>query len=126
MSTSIELVKQLATAFQNKDKQAFRALLHDEYTFQGPMMQMTSPDEAAEFLSKCPMKAKHENATYAEAGDKVIQVFDWVVSEPFQNTFRMCSMVTLKDEKVYKEELIYDSAQFPKEFLAQMSQGTCS
>jgi hypothetical protein len=72
------------------------------------------------------VKAKHENAIYAELGNKVIQIFDWIVTEPFQNTFRMCSIVTIKDNKILKEELIYDSSKFPKEFLEQMSQGSCA
>ncbi|MDP3920686.1 MAG: nuclear transport factor 2 family protein [Candidatus Omnitrophota bacterium] len=126
MSANIEIVKQIAKAFQSKDKEGFRSLLHDRYTFQGPVMQMSSPDEAAEYLSKCPMVATYQNALYTSADDKVVQVFDWVVSEPFQETFRMCSVVTIKDGKVFREELIYDSAKFPKEFLEQMSQGNCS
>lgn len=126
MSKSIELVKQLTEAFKNKDKEGLRALLHDKYTFQGPLMQMQSPDEAVEFMSKCPMKAKHENTIIAEADGKVLQVFDWVVTEPFKETFRMCSVVTIKDQKILKEELIYDSSKFPKDFLEKMNQEACS
>ncbi len=120
MSQSIEIVKKLIKAFEIKDQATFASLLHPRYTFKGAMMQMNNPKEAVEFMAQCPFKAKHQNAQFHEAGDTVIQIFDWVVEEPFKGTIHMCSVITLKDGKVFSEELFYDSAKFPKEVLEGM------
>ncbi len=120
MTEAIEIVKKLNRAFETKDQAAFASLLHPRYTFKGSMMQMNSPKEAVEFLAQCPFKAKHQNAQFHEAGDTVIQIFDWVVEEPFKGTIHMCSVITLKGGKVLSEELFYDSAKFPKEVLEGM------
>jgi hypothetical protein len=71
-------------------------------------------------LSHCPVKATNENVQFYVAGDHVIHTFDWVIHEPVQSTIRMCSVITLKDEKVFAEELFYDSARFPQEVLEAM------
>ena len=117
MSQAIETVKKLNLAFETKDQATFASLLHPRYTFRGSLMQMNSPKEAVEFLAQCPFKAKSHNVRFYEAGDTVIQTFDWDVQEPFKGTIRMCDVITLKDGKIISEELFYDSAKFPKEIL---------
>jgi hypothetical protein len=57
------------------------------------------------------------------AGDTVTHTFDWVVNEPFKGTIRMCNVIRLKDGKVFREELFYDSAKFPKEVLEGLKAG---
>ncbi len=120
MAQTIEIVKRLSRAFETKNQAAFALLLHPRYTFKGSLMQLGSPKEAVEFLAQCPFKAKNRNVQFHEAGDTVIQIFDWVVEEPFKGTIHMCSVITLKGGKVLSEELFYDSAKFPKEVLEGM------
>lgn len=120
MSQAIEMIKKLNQAFETKDKAVFGSLLHPKYTFRGPLMAMNSPEEAVEFLGNCPFKAKSENVQFHAAGDTVVQIFDWVVSEPFKGTIRMCDIITFKDGKIFAEELFYDSSKFPKEILESM------
>ena len=119
MPENIEIVKKLNQAFDRRDSKAFRALLHDSYTFRGPMMQFSSADEAAAFMSQCPMRAHNENVTFISESGRVVQAFDWKVTEPFQKTIRMCEILTLKEGKVVASELFYDSAQFPEEAKAE-------
>lgn len=120
MSQKIETVKKLHRAYETKDVQTFRALLHDQYTFHGPMMEVNGADEAAQTFTNCPFQGSNENVRFYEAGDHVIHTFDWVVREPFQASIRMCSVITFKDGRVFAEELFYDSAQFPQEVLESM------
>jgi len=120
MSQEIEVVKKLHRAFETKDAAAFRALLHEKYTFRGPMMEINGPEEAEQMLAHCPAKGKNENLQFYVAGDHVIQTFDWVIGEPVPSTIRMCSVITLRDGKVFAEELFYDSARFPQEILESM------
>ena len=117
MTQAIEIVKKLNQAFETKDQATFASLLHPSYKFRGSLMQMNSPKEAVEFLAHCPFKSKSQNVRFYEAGDTVIQTFDWVVEEPFKGTIRMCDVIILKDGKIISEELFYDSAKFPKEIL---------
>ena len=120
MSEAIEIVEKLNQAFETKDQVAMRSLLHEKYTFRGSLMALQSPEEAVQFLANWPFEAKSENIQFFVAGDTVTQIFDWVVKEPFQGIIRMCDVVTLKDGKVFSEELFYDSAKFPKEVLESM------
>jgi hypothetical protein len=120
MSDPISIVKQLSKAFETKNVEAYRALLHPKYTFSGPCMQFSNPDEAVAMLGECPMKARSENAQFIASGDQVVSIFDWVVSEPFQATIRMAEHTTIKDGKILRSELFYDSAKFPAEFMEAM------
>jgi ketosteroid isomerase-like protein len=120
MSQATEIVKKMNLAFETKDQAAMRALLHPQYTFRGSLMSMNSPKEAVEFLGQCPFKGKSKNIQFYEAGDTVVQTFDWEVTEPFQSTIRMCDVIKLKDGKAISEELFYDSAKFPKEVLESL------
>ena len=120
MTDAIEIIKKLNKAFETKDQSAFGSLLHPKYTFKGPLMQMNSPQEAVGFLANCPFKAKSENVQFFVSGNTVTQLFDWVVKEPFNGTLRMCDVITLKDGKIYAEELFYDSAKFAKGILESL------
>jgi hypothetical protein len=120
MSDSIQIVKQLTKAFETKNAPAFRALLHSNYTFHGPCMKFGSPDEAAEFLKQCPFKARSENTHYIASGNEVVQTFDWVISEPFEATIRMAEHLTLKDDKILRAELFYDTSKMPSEAMEGM------
>jgi limonene-1,2-epoxide hydrolase len=120
MSDPISIVKQLNKAFETKNVQAYKSLLHPRYTFSGPCMKAAGPDEAAAMLNECPMKGHTENLKIVASGNDVVQIFDWVVSEPFQATIRMANYLTLQDGKVLREEIVFDTAKFPAEFVESM------
>jgi len=121
MSDAIKLIKKMDEAFKAKDTEGFRATLHPEYSFKGPMMGFDNVDEAVAFVENCPFEFHNENETYAEQGDKIFRVFDWVVTAPFQKTIRMVEYMKMKDGKLHSAELFYDTAEFPQEAMAAMA-----
>lgn len=123
MSDAIEVIKKMDAAFQAKDKENFRSTLHPEYSFKGPMMGFANVEEAVAFVENCPFDFHNENEIYAEQGDTIFRVFDWVVTAPFQKTIRMMEHMTMKDGRVHFAELFYDTAQFPQDVMAQMATG---
>lgn len=118
MTTSKEIVKKYATAFLNKDKETARALLHNDYTFIGPMMQLSSADEAMAMLENFPFVASEKNVTLLSEGDLVVKRFDWAVEAPFKAIIPMTEWIDIQDNKIKSCQLFYDTALFPKEALA--------
>ena len=110
----LQVAKALSEAFETKDLNKVRSLLHPEYTFKSPSMNFQSPEEAIRALKLFPFKAKNENARYTVQENQVVQIFDWVVREPFPMSVRMCDSLTIKDGKVICEELFYDASRLPK------------
>ncbi len=122
MTAPIDLVKQYVEACGSKDVDTMGSLLHDSFTFAGPCMSFNSKEEMLGFMSQCPFECKHENTTFISEGAKVVQIFDWVVTKPFELTTRMCEVMTVEDGKIRSAELFYDSAKFPTEFMEQMKE----
>ncbi len=123
MTDTIELVKSYNDAFQSKDIDTARNLIHPAFTFKGPMMEMDSPDEYFALMSKCPVACSHQNVNFVASGDKVVTTFDWVVTSPVEANLRMCEVLTIKDNKILKSELFYDTAKFPQEIVDIMQAG---
>lgn len=119
---NIEIVNKLDKAFREKDEATYADLLHPEYTFEGPMMRLNSKEEAVTFMKTCPFSFHNENSQYIVEGGKVIRLFDWVVTAPFEGRFRMAEYLFIENGKVRSTELFYDTAPFPKEAMQQMMQ----
>ncbi len=115
MTNNIDIVKRVNKAFETKDIEAAKALLHPKYTFKGPMMEANSPQELLEFMKMCPFSCQSENVSFVSEGNKVVQTFDWVSSAPVKFRMRMCDVMTIEDGKIRSEEMFYDTAKFPKE-----------
>lgn len=115
MSQALEVVKRVSEAWEKKDTKTYRSLLHNDYKFQGPMMEMCSADEAEAFAQNCPFSCSSENATYVAEGNKVVKIFDWIVTSPVKFQLRMVEFSVVEDGKIRSVELFYDTAKFPKE-----------
>ena len=118
MTTPKEIAQKYATAFLGGEKETARALLHDDYTFVGPMMQLNSADEAMGLLENFPFVASEENVTIVTEGNLVVKKFDWKVTAPFEALIPMTEWFDIQDGKIKSCQLFYDSALFPKEAMA--------
>ena len=128
MSQAIELVKRVNKALEKKDIKAYRDLLHSNYRFRGPMMELNDPDEAAAVMEACPFTHHNENAVYLNDGDKVVVIFDWVVTAPVKFSIHMAECLTVKDGLIAASELFFDTAKFPPEameVMASMEKTSC-
>ncbi|MDA0737452.1 MAG: nuclear transport factor 2 family protein [Nitrospirae bacterium] len=126
MSALVEVAKAMAKAWEEKDEAAFRACLHADYSFKGPMMEMNSVDEAIHFMNRCPFESTTENCEVVVEGQKLVHIFDWNVTAPFQATIPMVEVMEFEGEKVKHARLFFDSAFFPAELKAQMMAKTAA
>ena len=120
MSRLIEVAKKMTEAWQRKDQVAFRACLHDDYTFKGPMMEMKSANEAVECMTRCAFESTSENCEVCVDGNTLVHVFDWKVTAPFRATIPMVEVMEFEGEKIKRSRLFFDSALFPAEVKEQM------
>lgn len=128
MHQAIDLVKRVNKALETKDIKTYRSLLHSNYKFKGPMMELNDPDEAAAVMEACPFNYHNENVVYVNEGDKVVTIFDWVVTAPVKFSIYMAECLTVKDGKIIGSELFFDTAKFPPEameILASMEKTSC-
>lgn len=121
MGNSAEIVKKLDQAWKNKDESAMRLLLHPDYHFKGPMMEMKSVDEAIVFMKDCPFECDTQTSMLISEGNKAVHVFDWHVTAPFQATIPMVEVLEIEDNKIKKARLFFDTALFPEEAKTMMS-----
>ena len=126
MSTMLDVAKKMTAAWEKKDEVAFRACLHENYTFKGPMMEMRSPTEAVEFMKRCAFESTSQNCEVIVEGTRLVHVFDWTVTVPFQATIPMVEVMEFEGNKVKRARLYFDSALFPAEVKEQMMSATAA
>jgi hypothetical protein len=118
MSNMKEAVMKMDKAWGEKDETAFRALIHDDYTFQSPMSALKSADEAIALLKIFPFTANTKNHEFIIEDNKVVHVFDWEATAPFQKTIPMTEIVEFDGGKAKKVRLFYDTGLFPQDVMA--------
>ena len=128
LSQATDLVKRVNKALETKDIKTYRSLLHSDYRFRGPMMELNDPDEAAAVMEACPFTYRNENAVYVNEDERVVVVFDWVVTAPVKFSIHVVEYWSVNDGKVLASELFFDTAKFPAEameILASMEKTSC-
>ncbi len=120
MSTLTDVAKRLTKAWEDRDEAAFRACLHDDYSFKGPMMEMKSANEAVACMRRHAFEFTNTNCEVVVEGQTLVHMFDWNVTAPFQATIPMVEVMGFEGDKVKRARLFYDSALFPAEVKAQM------
>jgi len=126
MSTLIDVAKRMTKAWEEKDESTFRACIHDDYTFKGPMMEMRSANEALECMRQCTFEFTNENCEVVVEGNTLVHIFDWKVTAPFQATIPMVEVMEFEGKKVKRARLFFDSALFPAEVKQQMMAETAA
>ena len=121
MTSNTEIVKKMMKAWENKDGDIVRSLLHDDYQGSCPMMGTIDADQCVEFIKDCPYGGKSINHEIIAEGDKVAQSFDWVITSPFQATVPMVEIMEFKNGKVKTSKMYFDTALFPAEDTEQVS-----
>ena len=122
MTTNKEIVKELSEAWFSKNEGTFRKYLHADFQFKDPMMEVNGIEDVIASLKECPFESSMENAVLLSQNDKVVNIFDWVVTAPFQANIPCVEIVTFEGDKVISSRCYYDTALLPAEFLAEMQQ----
>ena len=114
MNEPLELIQNYNASFADKNIDKVRTLLHDNFTFTGPMMQFGSPDEFANAMREFGFDCSNENVQFVSEDSIVVQVFDWVVTAPFKASIPMCEIFKIEEGKIFSSKLFFDTAKFPK------------
>lgn len=122
MTTKQAIVEALAQAWVTKDDIVFRKYMHVDVRMDGPMMAFESLDDLLDSMKDCPFESTCQNSDIIVQGDKVVHVFDWVVTAPFQATIPTVEVMAFEGDKVKKSRLFYDTAILPADFIEQMKQ----
>lgn len=120
MTDLVEIAKKLDTAWRAKDEATYRALLHKDYYFKGPKMEMKGVDEAVEFMKNCPFESHNENCEVVVQENKLVHIFDWIGTAPFQVTIPMVEVMEFEGSKLKKARLFFDTAKFPAQAIGAM------
>lgn len=120
MTNTKEIIMKMDQAWSAKDESTMRSLLHEEYHFKGPMMEINGPDESIAVMNDFPFEYHNENEDLIVEDNKAVHIFDWVITAPFKATIPMTEVLELEDNKVKKARLFFDTALFPAEIKAQM------
>lgn len=124
MNKNIELVQKYNEAFAKQDIETVCSYLHENFTFEGPMMQFSSKKEFAAGMKGCPFECSNQNVRFISDGDNIVQIFDWKVTSPFKGNIPMCEWLVIKDNKIHSSRLFFDTAKFPSEVMEQMKTAT--
>jgi ketosteroid isomerase-like protein len=120
MST-LDIVKKAYAAWDAKDIEALRTILHPEYKAKMPGgMEIVGLEGAKACLDACPFQdPRSENETYIVEGDRVVRIWDMVADKPVQVRSRMAELSVVKDGKIFFNEAFFDLSGFPKELCDQ-------
>lgn len=112
--SNTDIVKKFSDAFCRGDIGAIKQVVAENYSFKGPMMQLEGREALIAFIENMPMVMSEKNSTYIEQGDTVVKQCRFEFSVPPIGLQEMCEVFTLKDGKITKAQLYYDTAAFPK------------
>lgn len=120
--SNLELVKKAYKAWEAKDIEALRPILHPDYKAKMPGgMEIVGIDGAQKCLEQCPFESHSENEVYVAEGDKVVRIWDMVTTAPQAFRLRMAELNVVKDGKIILNEAFFDSGSFPKEVQEQFA-----
>ncbi len=123
MSKTLELVKEAYKAWESKDAEALKKVLHADYVAKMPGgMEIKGIDGAIHCLSQCPFESHGENEIYVTEGDSVVRMWDMVAEGEKGFRVRMAELTVVKDGKILANEAFFDSKAFPKEAQEQFEE----
>lgn len=110
---SKQIVERYYAAFAEHDLGKARALLTDDFTFKGPVMEASSADDMMAKLSAFGCDYESEVRGMIADGDRVAVNFTCTFRAPFQGVFDMCEWFTVRGGKIAASELFYDATNMP-------------
>jgi len=108
-----KVVDEFYRTMAEKDKLALRAVLADDFTFKGPMMAFNNPDAFVEGMMSMPFSADIIGSRFIADRSHVVHVFVWSMTAPTNAAIPMCEVISLRDDKVLRSELYFDTKLFP-------------
>ena len=114
MTTASEVFNDYLSAFESGDMDRARALVTDDFSFDGPMLQVDGKDAFFEAVSDLPSIIKgHTILKQFEDGDEVCSIYDFEIETPAgAGSVTMAEWCTVRDGRLASARLVFDTAAF--------------
>lgn len=119
----IDVVKQYFEAFGRKNIPGMSKLMHEDYHFMGPTMEVQGRAQMEQVMKELPFVADDEDVELTENVNVVVRKLNWHVREPFEAVIPMCEWLVVEEGRIRSSNLYYDTGKFPEEFLKQLKAG---
>ena len=112
--TASEVFNNYLSAFGSNDMERARALVADDFSFDGPMLQVQGKDAFFEAMSGLPSIMKgHKILKQFEDGDEVCSIYDFEIETPAgSGSVTMSEWCTVEDGQLKSARLLFDTAAF--------------
>ena len=111
---AMQTVAEFYEAIGRKDMKRLRGLLTSDFTFSGPMMVASSPDEFVTAMTQMPFEATVSGSRFIAENGRVAHAFVWSMTAPTKADIPMCEILATSGGKIKSSELYYDARLFPK------------
>ncbi len=114
MATASEVFNDYLSAFESGDMDRARALVADDFSFEGPMLQVDGKDAFFEAVSDLASIIKgHTILKQFEDGDDVCSIYDFEIETPAgAGSVTMSEWCTVRDGRLTSARLVFDTAAF--------------
>ena len=114
MPTASEVFNDYLSAFESGDMDRARALVADDFSFEGPMLQVDGKDAFFEAVSDMASIFKgHTILKQFEDGNEVCSIYDLEIEAPGgAGSVTMSEWCTVQDGRLTSARLVFDTAAF--------------
>ncbi len=114
MATASEVFNEYLSAFGSGDMDRARALVADDFSFEGPMLQVDGKDAFFEAVSDMASIFKgHTILKQFEDGNEVCSIYDLEIEAPAgAGSVTMSEWCTVQDGRLTSARLVFDTAAF--------------
>ena len=114
MTTASEVFNDYLSAFESGDMDRARALVADDFSFEGPMLQVDGKDAFFEAVSGLASIIKgHTILKQFEDGDEVCSIYDFEIeTRAGAGSVTMSEWCRVRDGRLTSARLVFDTAAF--------------
>ncbi len=116
MTTPTDAMGVVTTFYQamgDKDWGRLRSVLADDFTFRGSVATFDGPAEFVAGMQQLPFEGEPAGSRFIVDGEQVAHAFVWKMTAPIVSEIPMCEVLDVRDGKVCRSELFYDSNALP-------------
>ena len=116
MSTPAQVFDDYLSAFTSGDMEAAQSLIADDFSFAGPMLQVTGKEEFFAGASQLlPIMRGYRMLRQWEDGDEVCSIYEFKIETPAAaGAIVMTEWCKVREERLASSRLVFDTAAFNK------------
>ena len=115
MSELVEIVEKVNQAFLDKDEATLRACLHENYRYIGPVdaMNIDGIEACIAMMRGFDLKPVNANSQWITQHNKVVEIFDWTLTDSVQCVVPMVEVTTFRDQRIASTQAFFNPALLP-------------